>query len=207
MPPPIPGLILAGGRSSRMNGPEKTLVSVAGKTLLQRVIERARPQTDGLLLNANGDASRFAAYGLPVLPDDIDGFAGPLAGILAGLDWLRTHRPDVRWMVSLATDTPLFPTDLVDRLYQAAQDSPEGVAIARCDGDEQPVFGLWPVALAADLRDALTNRGLRKMRLWTSQHHAAYADWTSADGNDPFLNVNTPDDVAALSRILHQMED
>lgn len=189
------GVILAGGRSSRMGGGDKGLLALGGVRLIDRVVARLGPQCDGLALNANGDPSRFADLGLPVLPDSVGGFAGPLAGVLAGLD----HAAGAGYgsIVTAAADTPFFPADLVARLRAAA--GPEGLALAASrDGEGQlwrhPTFGLWPVALREDLRAALEG-GLRKIVAWTDSHGAGTAEFASTPF-DPFFNVNTPEELA-----------
>ena len=200
------GVILAGGLATRMGGGDKGLLEIGGEPLLQRVIDRIEPQVGGLALNANGDAGRFARYRLPVLPDTIPGFPGPLAGVLAGLDWAAEQGADS--IVTVAADTPFFPCDLVPRLLLAAEDAPHLLALACTprSGDaalksgggkkinRHPTFGLWPVSLRDDLRAALEG-GLRKVVLWTDQHGAGEALFP-AEPFDPFFNVNTPEDLA-----------
>jgi molybdopterin-guanine dinucleotide biosynthesis protein A len=200
---PILGLILAGGLARRMGGGDKPLRSVGGVTILARVIARMRPQCRPLILNANGDPARFAATGLAVIADDVPEFAGPLAGILAGLDWAAAHASGVEILVSVPGDCPFLPSDLVERLYQARADAKAPLACARSGQWRHPVIGLWPIALRHDLRHAVTAEGLRKIELWTARHGVAIADWP-AEPVDPFFNVNTPDDAAAAERIAAQ---
>ena len=195
----VAGVILAGGLARRMGGGDKALLELAGRPLLAHVIGRLRPQVDELVLNANGDAARFARFGLPVVPDTVEGFAGPLAGVLAGMRWagLRGHEH----VVSAAGDTPFFPADLVARLWAAKGDRP--IAMAATDDPERglsqhPTFALWPVALADDLEDALTRGQMRKVIVWTSRHGCAQAVF---DGHLPFFNVNTPEDLAEAEQI------
>ncbi len=190
------GVILAGGHATRMGGGDKCLKRVAGARLIDHVIARLQPQVAGLALNANGDPGRFAEFGLPVLPDTVADQPGPLAGVLAGLDWAAAQGAGA--IVTAAGDTPFFPRDLVARLQAAA--GPSGLALAASpDGtgrmQRHPVFGLWPVALREDLRRALAG-GLRKMVLWADGHGAATAVFDSQPF-DPFFNINTPGDVAA----------
>jgi molybdopterin-guanine dinucleotide biosynthesis protein A len=193
------GVILAGGRATRMGGGDKGLRAVAGARLLDRVIARLGPQCAALALNANGDPTRFAEFGLPVLPDSVADHPGPLAGVLAGLDWAADQGHEA--IVTAAADTPFFPTDLVDRLAQAA--GPSGLALAATRaGDRthrQPTFGLWPVTLRDNLRAALGD-GLRKIVLWTDRHGAGTAVF-DADPIDPFFNVNTPEDLAEAATL------
>lgn len=189
------GIILAGGLARRMGGGDKALLPLGQGTLLSHVIDRLAPQTASLALNANGDPARFAALDLPVLPvlpDTIDGFPGPLAGVLAGLEWAAEQGADS--IVTAAADTPFFPRDLVARLTQAAGGMAQPLALAKTDAGRHPTFGLWPVALRHDLRDALVG-GLRKVVQWTDAHNAASAHFPGTDP-DPFFNINTPEDLA-----------
>lgn len=210
MTPPL-GIILAGGLATRMGGGDKSLLPLGQGTLLSSVIERLSPQVAGLALNANGDPARFAAYGLPVVADSVEGYAGPLAGVLAGLDWAAGQGADA--VVSVAADTPFFPCDLVPRLMLAAEGMAHPLVLAATPrGEEEtksmsasglvrhPTFGLWPVALRHDLRRALEG-GLRKVVIWTDAHGGRLAEFP-ADGFDPFFNVNTPQDLAAAEAML-----
>lgn len=186
-----------------MGGGDKPRMRIGGQSILFRVIERLRPQCALLLLNANGDPRRFADTGLPVVADDIPDFAGPLAGILAGLDWAARYAPDIADVVSVPGDCPFLPRDLVIRLHAARSESGRPLACARSGDWRHPVIGLWPVALRGDLRHALTVEGLRKIELWTARHGVALADWP-AQPFDPFFNVNTPEDAAEAERIALQ---
>ncbi|EME71322.1 putative bifunctional molybdopterin-guanine dinucleotide biosynthesis protein MobA/MobB [Paramagnetospirillum caucaseum] len=204
VPPPsnaIAGLILAGGLSRRMGGGDKPLISVGGQSLLDRVIERLAPQVGAMVLNANGDPARFADTTLPVVPDVIDGYGGPLVGVLTGLEWLKDHTVGVEWMVSVAADTPLFPADLVERLHRAVTEGGADIAVARTGDQAHPVFALWPLRLAADLRRAVVEEDMRKIDAWTERYRVAHVEWPLKP-HDPFFNVNTPEDVARLSMIL-----
>lgn len=195
------GVILAGGRATRMGGGDKGLLRLdGGPRLIDLVIDRLAPQCDALALNANGDPARFADLGLPVLPDSVSGFAGPLAGVLAGLDWAAEQGAGA--IVTAAADTPFLPRDLVARLQAAAGPSGLALAASRDAGGRlwrQPTFGLWPVALRDDLRAALED-GLRKIVAWTDRHHAGTAEFESTPF-DPFFNVNTPEDLAEAGRL------
>lgn len=194
------GVILAGGRATRMGGGDKGRLMLGQQSLLDLVIERLRPQVAGIALNANGDPARFDDLALPVLPDSLEGHPGPLAGVLAGLDWAAEQGADS--IISVAADTPFFPKFLAADLQAAAGETPLALAASRDEGGKlwrQPTFGLWPVALRDDLRQALKD-GLRKVVLWTDQHGAATAEF-AADGHDPFFNVNTPEDLAAAQKI------
>ncbi len=194
------GLLLAGGLARRMGGGDKPLRTIAGRTILAHVIERLAPQCDGLLINANGDPARFADYGLPVAGDSVPDFAGPLAGILAGLDWLAQNRPGVDWMVSVAADTPFIPRDLVARLHAARLAAGVPLACAASGGWTHPVIGLWPVSLREALRHALTVEDERKIDRWTARHGVASAEWAT-EPVDPFFNANRPADLAEAERL------
>lgn len=185
------GIILAGGQATRMGGGDKGLLRIGDRSMLSLVIDRLAPQVARMALNANGDPERFAAFGLPVLPDSIAGFPGPLAGVLAGLDWAAEEGAES--VVSVAADTPFFPCDLVPRLLLAAEDMAHPLALARTADGRHPTFGLWPVALRDDLRAAL-QEGLRKVVMWTDRHDGRTALFEGAA--DPFFNVNTPEDLA-----------
>ena len=187
MKPPL-GVILAGGRATRMGGGDKGLLPLGSGTILSSVIGRFSPQVDLIALNANGNAARFDSFGLPVIADTVDGFAGPLAGVLAGLDWASGLGAEQ--IVTAAADTPYLPCDLVPQLLLAASDS--GLALAASPSGRHPTFGLWPVALRDDLRAALA-RGLRKVVLWTDAHSAGLARFPD---DRAFFNVNTPEDLA-----------
>lgn len=204
--PPTLGLVLAGGLARRMGGGDKALIRVGDKTILDRVLERLRLACTGIVLNANGDPARFAQFGLPVIADSIPDFAGPLAGILAGLDWAAEHAPEIAFVVSTPGDCPFLPWDMAERLHQARQDAQLPLACARSGDWRHPVVGLWPVALREDLRAALAVDGLRKIEVWTARHGIAIADWP-AEPVDPFFNVNTPEDAAAAERIAMQYAD
>lgn len=201
MPPDVVGVLLAGGRSRRMGGGDKCLAALGGETLLSRAVARARPQVGPLLLNANGDPARFSGYGLPVAADVVEGFHGPLAGVLTGMDWAAEHAPAARWIATFATDAPFFPLDLVDRLLAAVEGAAADLACARSAGRTHPVFGLWPVALAGDLRSALVDEGLRKIDAWTARHRLAEVSFP-AGPSDPFFNLNSPEDLAAAARLV-----
>ncbi len=206
------GMILAGGQATRMGGGDKGLLKLGGQSLFDRVIERIEPQVAGLALNANGDGARFARFGLPVVPDSIAEFPGPLAGVLAGMDWAASRGADT--VVTVAADTPFFPGDLVPQLLLAAdgQENPlvmattprgEGEALKSGGGrrvNRHPTFGIWPVAMRDDLRAALNN-GLRKVVLWTDKHDGREALFPVARF-DPFFNVNTPEDLAIAEGFL-----
>ena len=189
------GVILAGGQASRMGGGDKSLLPLAGKRVIDHVLERLRPQVTAMALNANGDPERFAEFNLPVVADSVAEFPGPLAGVLAGLDWAAER--GAKYILTVAADTPFFPMDLQVRLEQARLAADLPIALAATQGlgklYRHPTFGLWPVALREDLRQALA-LGLRKVVLWTDQHGTAEALFPS-DHFDPFFNINMPEDL------------
>ena len=193
------GLVLAGGLARRMGGGDKGLIRIGRETILERALARVGPQCAGILINANGDPARFAPFGLPVVADDVAGFAGPLAGILAGLDWLAANVPTVGWLASVPGDCPFLPRDLVARLHAARTAAGVPLACARSGDWRHPVVGLWPVELRADLGRAVVAEGLRKIEVWTARHGVALAEWP-AEPVDPFFNVNTPEDAAQAQR-------
>jgi len=190
----VAGVILAGGLARRMGGRDKAFIELAGRPLVSFAIERLAPQVGWLALNANGEAARFAPFGLPVIADTVEGFAGPLAGILAAMLWAQDHAPEVSWIVSAATDTPFFPRDLVARFLDAVDREGARLACAVSNGRAQPVFGLWPVDLAQDLERALVDEDLRKIDRFTARYPLAMVDFSRA-GCDPFFNINRPEDL------------
>jgi molybdenum cofactor guanylyltransferase len=198
--PAIPGILLAGGLARRMGGGDKPMRRIAGRTILERTIARLGPQCDGLVLNANGDPARFAAYGLPVVADTVADFPGPLAGILAGLDWVAAHRPGVTWMLSAAADCPFLPRDLVARLHHARTEQNAQLAVAASGGQSHHVIGLWSVALREELRHALVAENLRKVESWAARYRIATVTWPT-EPLDPFFNANTLDDIAEAERL------
>jgi molybdopterin-guanine dinucleotide biosynthesis protein A len=198
--PAAPGVLLAGGLARRMGGGDKPMRTIGGRTILDRVIARLKPQCDGLILNANGDPARFAAFGLPVIADTVQDFPGPLAGILAALDWTAANRPDVGWILSAAADCPFLPRDLMARLQQARIEQDAQLAVAASDGQTHPVIGLWSVALREELRHALVKEDIRKIDRWTARYRLATVTW-STEPLDPFFNANTMDDIAEAERL------
>jgi len=199
------GLILAGGLARRMGGGDKARIRIGGVTILGRVLACLQPQCDRIIINANGDPGRFADTGLPVVPDSVPDFAGPLAGILAGLDWAAAHASDVTDVVSVPGDCPFLPVDLVERLEVARAKAKLPLACARSGDWRHPVVGLWPVRLRDDLRRALAE-DLHKIEVFTARHGVAIADWP-AKPIDPFFNVNTPEDVVQAELIAAQHRD
>jgi len=203
--PPTLGLVLAGGLARRMGGGDKARIEIGGVSILDRVLACLSAQCTGIVINANGDPTRFADTGLTVVPDNVPDYPGPLAGILAGLDWLAAQDNGAEWIVSVPGDCPFLPDDLVETLHLARRKMGAGVPLA-CAGSGEwrhPVVGLWPLALRADLRKALVEEDLRKIEVWTARHGVAIAEWP-VEPVDPFLNVNTPEDAARAERIALQ---
>lgn len=202
----VVGILLAGGRSSRMGGGDKCLRSLAGRPILTHIIERLAPQVSDLIINANGDLARFADFGLPVVEDSVAGYAGPLAGVHAGLQWVKRNRPDIRYAVTVATDTPFFPADLVQR-FLAEHSGRSALLVARSAEGVHPVIGLWPVALADDIEDSL-NQGMRKVGAFTEQHGANEVSFppVKIGGReiDPFFNINRPEDLAEAEALIKE---
>jgi len=196
----IPGVLLAGGLARRMGGGDKPMRQIGGAAILARVIARLKPQCDGLILNANGDPARFASFGLPVIPDSVTGFPGPLAGILAGLDWAAENRPDAEWVLSAAADCPFLPRDLVARLQRARIEQNAELAVAASGGQSHPVIGLWSVGLREELRHALVKENIRKIDRWTARYPLATVTWPT-EPVDPFFNANTVNDLAEAARL------
>lgn len=188
-------MLLAGGLSRRMGGGDKCLRALGGRPILDRVIERMRPQAATLLINANGDPSRFRDFGLPVVGDAIEGYAGPLAGVLTGMLWARDNLPGARDIVTVPTDAPFVPRDLVARLSAARAAAGADLAGAVSDGQAHPVVGLWPIRLAEDLRRAMIDEAVRKVDLWTARHRLTTVAFES-EPVDPFFNANRPEDLA-----------
>ena len=203
--PPTLGLVLAGGLARRMGGGDKARIEIGGVSILDRVLATLSGQCINIIINANGDPERFADTGCTVVPDNVAGHPGPLAGILAGLDWLSRQDNGVEWIVSVPGDCPFLPDDLVEKLHQARRQMGAGVPLACARSGEwrHPVVGLWPLALRADLRKALVEQGLRKIEVWTARHGIAIAEWP-AEPIDPFFNVNTPEDAERAARIALQ---
>ena len=198
------GIILAGGLATRMGGGDKGLRAVGGLPILDRLIATLRLQCEALVVSANGDADRLASYGLPVVPDDLPNNLGPLAGVLAGLDWIAAHHPDCQFAVSAPTDTPFLPKDFVARLQDVRVEDRAMIVCARSGGATHPVASLWSVSLRHDLRKALVDDGLRKVGAFLSRHPVAYADWP-VHPYDPFFNANVPEDLNEAEAIAKQV--
>jgi molybdopterin-guanine dinucleotide biosynthesis protein A len=202
---PIAGVILAGGQARRMGGGDKTLKPIGGKPILSIIIERLRPQVDGLVLNANGDLTRFGAFGLQVVADTTEDQAGPLAGILSGMRWAQQAMPEARFLVSVAGDTPFFPADLVARLAEGCGHDEKTIALAASAGGVHPVFGLWPIALADDLERFLANGESRKILTFADQYFRLNVPFEHLSAGeeevDPFFNINTPEDADRANQV------
>ena len=195
-PESVVGIILAGGLARRMGGGDKCLLPLVGKTLLQRTIERAQPQTTPLLLNANGNSLRFARTRLPVVADIYPNNLGPLAGIHAGLQWMKTNSPNTEWLASFASDTPFFPTDLVARLLVAATTKHAQLAIATSSHRAHPIFALWHRSLIDNIEQQLETGEAPRLQDWIKKQKLVEVEF-AADGYDPFFNINTPQDLYA----------
>ena len=195
----IPGIILAGGLSRRMGGGDKGLLMLGKTTIIERVIDKILPQVGSLAININGDSSRFPDYKLPIIPDSIKGYLGPLSGILAGMEW--AFKNGNRYIATVAADTPFLPDDLIKRLHAMVKSKNLNIGIAASrilSGDDvfiHPTFGIWEVALKDDLRDALAN-DTRKIMFWAKKFKLDYYYFDTIDKlSDPFFNINTPDDL------------
>ena len=200
------GVVLAGGLARRMGGGDKSMRRIDGLTILDHILARLSPQCDGVVLNANGDPARFARFRPQVVADTVEGHPGPLAGVLAGLDWTAANRPDVEWVVSVASDCPFLPRDLVQRLHRARLAKDADLAVAMSARRRHPVIGLWRVAMRDDLRHALVAEGIHKIDRWTARYRVATASW-SVKPVDPFFNVNTTDDLAEAERLAWRLAD
>lgn len=202
----ILGVVLAGGLARRMGGGDKSLQMLGGRPILDRILDRLRPQVDGIILNANGNPARFAAWGLPVAGDAIPDYAGPLAGVLAGIAWAKRNRPDVTDIVTVPGDGPFLPRDLVARMVAARTEAGADLACAVSAGQAYPVVGLWPLRLHDDLRHAMVDEDIRKVDRWTARHKLVQVEFAALPV-DPFFNANTPEDIAVAECLLAQLGD
>jgi molybdopterin-guanine dinucleotide biosynthesis protein A len=203
MPERVMVVVLAGGRARRMGGGDKCLRLLAGQPILAHVLERLEGQAERILLNANGDVTRFASWGLPVATDVVAGFGGPLVGVLTALEWAASHEPAITDVVSVPGDGPFLPLDLVRRLVDTRTEVNALLAQAASKGRSNPVVGLWPVTLASELRRAVVVEGITKVDAWTARYRLATVDFEAAQ-LDPFFNANTQEDLAEAERLLGQ---
>ncbi|CCV06935.1 molybdopterin-guanine dinucleotide synthase [Mesorhizobium metallidurans STM 2683] len=205
----IAGIILAGGQSRRMGGGDKSLLALGEESLLDHVVSRFAPQVGPLALSANGDPARFAGIGLPVLADVVEGFAGPLAGILTGLEWAAANTA-CEALATVAGDTPFLPQDLVERLVAAAGERAGVIAVASSGGKQHPTFALWPVGAREALRRFLVDEDIRRVSAFIDRHGFVEVEFSllKSGGHqiDPFFNINTPDDLAVAERLLQSIK-
>lgn len=200
----VAGLVLAGGLARRMGGRHKAFLELGGRPLVAHVVDRLRPQVAHVAISANAEGERLQAYAWPVLTDPVPGFAGPLAGVLAGLEWLRAAHPKIPWLLSVAVDTPFFPRNLAARMLAALKREGADMAVAECGGRVHPVFALWPVAVADDLRCAL-EEGVRKVECFTARYRLARVPFRHV-AVDPFFNINSPEDLVHAERLVQEFQ-
>lgn len=186
-----------------MGGGDKCLRELGGKTILSRIVSVVAPQVGVLALNANGDPARFASYGLPVFPDTVSGSAGPLAGVLAGMEWAAEHHPDRPWVATVPTDAPFLPDDLIARMLSAVAEEGTDMACAASGGRTHPVCGLWPARLRDALRRAMLDEDIRKVDIWTGRYGLSVIDFPTVP-RDPFFNTNRPEDLVRAESFLSQ---
>jgi molybdenum cofactor guanylyltransferase len=197
--PPTLGVVLAGGLARRMGGGDKSLIQISGITILDRILARVRPQCSDLIFNANSSAETVPR-GLTAVSDSVPGYPGPLAGVLAGLDWAAQNAPEISWLVSVPADCPFLPRDLIPRLHQARSDADAMLACAESAGRRHPTVALWPIRLREELRAAITKQQVRAVREWTARYPLAVAAWDDKPV-DPFFNINTTDDLAKAAEL------
>lgn len=200
-PPETVGVILAGGRAQRMEGRDKAFIVLDGAPILTHVAKHFAPQCLATVISANGDPSRFKTFQLPVVPDTIPDHPGPLAGILAALEWVAKHHPSVDWVASVTVDAPFIPDDFVLRLHEARSSRRAELAIAQSAERNHPACALWPVSSSASLRQAIQAEGLRKVGAWVARHDTGTAVWPSHPV-DPFFNINTPEDLKLAQSLI-----
>ena len=194
------GVVLAGGLARRMGGVDKMHIPIGGETIFERIINRLFPQCDEMMISGNAEAKRFGDTGLPVVADSVPDYPGPLAGILSGLDGAQLLTPYKEWVVSVPSDCPFLPRNLVARLHEARAAAGAQLACAASGGRQHPVVGLWPTSLREDLRRALIEEGVHKVGEWSARYTVGIADWPAVPV-DPFFNVNTPEEVAEAERL------
>ena len=202
----VVGVVLAGGLSRRMGGNDKSLMQLGGKPMIAYAVKRLTPQTGTVIINANRDSMAYADYSCTVVPDTIEGFAGPLAGVLAGMEWARMNAPNAKWVATAAADTPFFPTNLVASCVTEVGYKQDVIALAKSGDKLHPVFGLWPISLADDLREWLSDEANRKVLAWVDRHNMTaitFPEFELANEMiDPFFNVNNPEDLET-AKIIH----
>lgn len=198
----IAAVILAGGLARRMGGGDKPLMMLSGRPILSHIIDRIAPQTNKLIINTNSSEAFFEEFNLPIVADSIDGFAGPLAGILAGMDWVASNMPKCRFMISVPGDGPFIPTDLVEKLMKPILDGRATLSVASSGGRTQPVVGLWDVTLRDELRSAIVEEDIHKVDLWTGRYEISEVDFP-IENYDPFFNANRPDDMSKAEDIFN----
>ena len=198
----IVGVLLAGGLARRMGGGDKCLQKLSGRSLLSYTIEVATDQVSHMIINANGNSSRFKKFNLPVVPDVVDGAMGPLAGVLTGMEWATWNVPDCELIATFPADAPFFPDNLVKEMHNNLQTQGADIACARSNNRNHPVFAIWPTRLAGDLRQAIMYKNIRKIEQWTSQYKVAHVEW-SAVPIDPFFNINLPEDLKKAEKYLN----
>ena len=202
----IVGVILAGGFSRRMSNQNKCFIPLNGKPLFEYVLEKLSPQCDTILINSNEQNERLAAYQFPIVKDSLEGFLGPLAGILSAMEWAKQHKPESKWILTVPVDTPFLPDDLLSKLYQSVQTTHSELACACSLGRTHPVIGLWPISLVDDLRLSLTKEGMRKIDLWTSRYKISQQDFNN-DNLDPFFNINCNEDLIEAESLLKTLNN
>jgi molybdopterin-guanine dinucleotide biosynthesis protein A len=203
--PPTLGVVLAGGRACRMGGEEKWRMQIGRFTILDRVLDRFRPQCDNIVFNSNSDPTAVP-HGLTIVADSVPDYPGPLAGILAGFDWAAQNAPGISWLVSVPGDCPFLPRDLVARLHQARSEGHAALACAESAGRRHPTVALWRIRLREELRRAITTEQVRAVHQWTARYPLAVAAWNDAPV-DPFFNVNTPEDAAEAAALAARYPD
>ncbi len=200
----VVGILLAGGKSSRMGGGDKCLKKLGNKTILEHVIARSFPQVEKLILNVNGQYSEYARYKLPIVSDVVAGHCGPLAGILTGMSWVKKNLPSCKWLVSLPTDAPFFPNNLVEKLFSALEENKARISYACSHGRNHPVFGLWPVDLEEDLRRSIVEDKVRKIEFWTNKFTTSRAEFVSRSF-DPFFNINNREQLEKAKGMIREL--
>jgi molybdenum cofactor guanylyltransferase len=201
----ITGVIIAGGRSTRMGGGDKSLLKIGDVTILQAVHHKLEAQVKDIAINTNSDDPRFKIGSTPCFSDTLANFQGPLAGLLASMQWVRENRPSTTHIVTIASDSPFFPDNLTAELAANAPDA-ETIIMAKSGGFNHPVFALWPVSLSNDLEKWLSDTGILKVMAWVRSHPHIFVDFPFERENDPFFNINTPEDLAIAQKIYQEQQ-